>query len=223
MKAFMLAAGLGKRLLPLTQDKPKPLLEVGGIPLIQRNLLKLKESNISEVVINVHYLGEQIINFLGDGSDYEMKISYSIEKDLLGTGGGIRKSIHHFEDPFIVLSSDTWSDFDFKHLSLNKDKLAHMILVPNPKTNSYGDVSLKGDLISGDKSEETFTFSGISIMSPEIFLNYSKDQAVSHLWNDFLSVAASKDLVTGEVYEGNYENLNTIEDIERLDGLLSEE
>ena len=223
MKAFMLAAGLGKRLLPLTQDKPKPLLKVGGIPLIQRNLMKLKDSNISEVVINVHYLGEQIINFLGDGSDYEMKISYSIEKDLLGTGGGIRKSIHHFEDPFIVLSSDTWSDFDFKHLSLNKDKLAHMILVPNPKTNSYGDVSLKGDLISGDKSEETFTFSGISIMSPEIFLNYSKDQAVSHLLNDFLSVAASKDLVTGEVYEGNYENLNTIEDIERLDGLLSEE
>jgi len=223
MKAFMLAAGLGKRLLPLTQDKPKPLLKVGGIPLIQRNLMKLKDSNISEVVINVHYLGEQIINFLGDGSDYEMKISYSIEKDLLGTGGGIRKSIHHFEDPFIVLSSDTWSDFDFKQLSLNKDKLAHMILVPNPKTNSYGDVSLKGDLISGDKSEETFTFSGISIMSPEIFLTYSKDQAVSHLWNDFLSVAASKDLVTGEVYEGNYENLNTIEDIERLDGLLSEE
>ena len=223
MKAFMLAAGLGKRLLPLTQDKPKPLLKVGGIPLIQRNLMKLKDSNISEVVINVHYLGEQIINFLGDGSDYEMKISYSIEKDLLGTGGGIRKSIHHFEDPFIVLSSDTWSDFDFKQLSLNKDKLAHMILVPNPKTNSYGDVSLKGDLISGDKSEETFTFSGISIMSPEIFLNYSKDQAVSHLWNDFLSGAASKELVTGEVYEGNYENLNTIEDIERLDGLLSEE
>ena len=96
MKAFMLAAGLGKRLLPLTQDKPKPLLKVGGIPLIQRNLMKLKDSNISEVVINVHYLGEQIINFLGDGSDYEMKISYSIEKDLLGTGGGIRKSIHHW-------------------------------------------------------------------------------------------------------------------------------
>ena len=223
MKAFMLAAGLGKRLLPLTQDKPKPLLEVGGIPLIQRNLLKLKESNISEVVINVHYLGEQIINFLGDGSDYEMKISYSIEKDLLGTGGGIRKSIHHFEDPFIVLSSDTWSDFDFKQLSLNKDKLAHMILVPNPKTNSYGDVSLKGDLISGNKSKETYTFSGISIISPEIFLNYSKDKEVSHLWNDFLSVAASKDLVTGEVYKGNYENLNTKEDIEKLDGLLSEE
>ena len=223
MKAFMLAAGLGKRLLPLTQDKPKPLLKVGGIPLIQRNLMKLKDSNISEVVINVHYLGEQIINFLGDGSDYEMKISYSIEKDLLGTGGGIRKSIHHFEDPFIVLSSDTWSDFDFKQLSLNKDKLAHMILVPNPKTKSYGDVSLNGDLISGNKSKETYTFSGISIISPEIFLNYSKDKEVSHLWNDFLSVAASKDLVTGEVYKGNYENLNTKEDIEKLDGLLSEE
>ena len=66
-------------------------------------------------------------------------------------------------------------------------------------------------------------FSGISIISPEIFLNYSKDKEVSHLWNDFLSVAASKDLVTGEVYKGNYENLNTKEDIERLDGLLSEE
>ena len=98
-----------------------------------------------------------------------------------------------------------------------------MILVPNPKTKSYGDVSLNGDLISGNKSKKTYTFSGISIISPEIFLNYSKDKEVSHLWNDFLSVAASKDLVTGEVYKGNYENLNTKEDIERLDGLLSEE
>ena len=71
MKAFMLAAGLGKRLLPLTQDKPKPLLKVGGIPLIQRNLMKLKDSNISEVVINVHYLGEQIINFLLETIDFQ--------------------------------------------------------------------------------------------------------------------------------------------------------
>lgn len=223
MKAFMLAAGMGKRLLPLTKDKPKPLLKVGGMPLIQRNLLKLKESGVSEVVINVHYLGEKIINFLGDGSNYEMKISYSIERELLGTGGGIRKSIHQFQDPFLVLSSDTWSDFDFTQLSLMQDKLAHMVLIPNPKNNDNGDVSLRNGLVSEKKSETTYTFSGIAIVSPELFTDSKGDQEIYHLWDDILKVAASKELVSGEVYYGNYENLNTIDDIERLDGLLSEE
>ena len=107
MKAFLLAAGKGKRLLPFTEDNPKPLIKVGGISLIEHNLLSLRESNIEEVVINLHHFGEKIINHLGDGSRYGMKISYSIEEELLGTGGGINKALHHFDEPFIVLSGDT--------------------------------------------------------------------------------------------------------------------
>ena len=108
-----MAAGKGTRLRPFTDNNPKPLIKVGGISLIERNILKLKEHNISEVIINLHHFGEKIIDLLGEGSNYGLKISYSLEKDLLGTGGGICNSIHHFDDPFIVLSSDTWTDFDF--------------------------------------------------------------------------------------------------------------
>ena len=89
MKAFLLAAGKGKRLLPLTKETPKPLVKVGGISLIERNLYNLKKGNVLEVIINIHHLGEKIINLLGDGSKYGLKISYSIEGQLLGTGGGM--------------------------------------------------------------------------------------------------------------------------------------
>lgn len=96
MKAFLLAAGKGKRLLPYTKDNPKPLIKVGGISLIERNLQNISQSNIDEVIVNLHHYGEKIIDLLGDGSRFGLKISYSIEDELLGTGGGILKSIHQF-------------------------------------------------------------------------------------------------------------------------------
>ena len=100
MKAFLLAAGKGKRLLPFTEDNPKPLVKVGGVPLLERIIKTLKNTNIEEIVINLHHRGEKIVNLLGDGSDYGLKISYSLEKELLGTGGGIQNAIQHFEEPF---------------------------------------------------------------------------------------------------------------------------
>lgn len=221
MKAFLLAAGKGTRLHPFTDNNPKPLIRVGGISLIERNILKLKENNVSEVVINVHHFGEKIINLLGDGSNYGLKISYSLEKELLGTGGGICNSIHHFQDSFIALSSDTWTDFDLKGLSLEKGKLAHMVLVPNPEHNLAGDVALVNGLIDLQSGNNKYTFSGISILSPDLF-NESK-VFKAELWDDFLKPAAAKGLVSGELYEGAFENLNTIEDVERLDASLGEE
>ena len=221
MKAFLLAAGKGTRLHPFTDNNPKPLIRVGGISLIERNILKLKENNVSEVIINVHHFGEKIINCLGDGSNYDLKISYSLEKELLGTGGGICNSIHHFQDSFIALSSDTWTDFDLKGLSLEKGKLAHMVLVPNPEHNLAGDVALVNGLIDLQSGNNKYTFSGISILSPELF-NESKVFR-AELWDDFLKPAAAKGLVSGELYEGAFENLNTIEDVERLDASLGEE
>ena len=216
-----MAAGKGTRLHPFTDNNPKPLIRVGGISLIERNILKLKENNVSEVVINVHHFGEKIINLLGDGSNYGLKISYSLEKELLGTGGGICNSIYHFQDPFIALSSDTWTDFDLKGLSLEKGKLAHMVLVPNPEHNLAGDVALVNGLIDLQSGNNKYTFSGISILSPELF-NESK-VFKAELWDDFLKPAAAKGLVSGELYKGPFENLNTMEDVERLDASLGEE
>ena len=207
MKAFMLAAGKGKRLLPFTEDNPKPLIKVGGISLIEHNLLSLRKSNIEEVVINLHHFGEKIINLLGDGSRYGMKISYSIEEELLGTGG--------------VLSGDTWSKFNMKYLSLDPDVLAHMVLVPNPESNFEGDVALVDGRVKVNKTLDQYTFSGISILSPELFIN--KEVEKFELWKDLLMPATEADLVSGEIYHGNFKNLNTLEDVEKLDCILSEE
>ena len=221
MKAFMLAAGKGKRLLPFTEDNPKPLIKVGGISLIEHNLLSLRKSNIEEVVINLHHFGEKIINLLGDGSRYGMKISYSIEEELLGTGGGINKALHHFDEPFIVLSGDTWSQFNMECLSLDPDVLAHMVLVPNPESNLEGDVALVDGRVKVNKTLDQYTFSGISILSPELFIN--KEVEKFELWKDLLMPATEADLVSGEIYHGNFKNLNTLEDVEKLDCILSEE
>ena len=221
MKAFLLAAGKGKRLLPFTEDNPKPLVKVGGVSLIERIIKILKNTNIEEIVINLHHRGEKIVNLLGDGSDYGLKISYSLEKELLGTGGGIQNAIHHFEEPFFVLSSDIWTDFDFNNLELKGDFLAHMILIPNPESNPKGDVSLIDGYVRSDLEENKYTFSGIMIISPDLFS--LSETGPMELWNDILKPASSNNLVSGEIFKGRYENLNTLEDVERLDGLLSEE
>ena len=93
MKAMVLAAGLGKRLRPITHATPKPLLEVGGKSLIEHQLERLKDAGIEDVVINLHHLGDQIQSRLGDGTRLGINISYSIEPELLETGGGIKKAL----------------------------------------------------------------------------------------------------------------------------------
>ena len=221
MKAFLLAAGKGKRLLPFTKDNPKPLVKVGGVSLIERSINNLKSANVEEIIINLHHRGEKIMDLLGDGSDYGLKISYSPEKELLGTGGGIQNAIHHFEEPFLVLSSDIWTDFNFNTLELRAGFLAHMILIPNPDSNPKGDVSLIDGYVRSDCEENKYTFSGIMIISPDLFSFI--DTGPLELWNHILKPASLKNLVSGEIFEGRYENLNTLDDVERLDGLLSEE
>lgn len=221
MKAFLLAAGRGKRLLPYTQDNPKPLIKVGGMSLIERNIKKLSEGKVEEVVINLHHYGQKIIDLLGDGSRFNLKISYSIENNLLGTGGGIHNAIHHFSEPFLVLSSDTITDFKFDELHLNEKFLAHMVLLPNPRNNPEGDVFLEDGLIKEEAKGSRYTFSGLSILSPELF---DDSKVVNRgLWQDVLRPASNNNLVSGEVFKGQFENLNTLEDVEKLDALMSEE
>ncbi|MCA9464799.1 MAG: nucleotidyltransferase family protein, partial [Nitrospira sp.] len=113
MKAMILAAGFGTRLRPLTNTIPKPLLPVGGMPLIVWNLLLLRVFGIRQVMVNLHYMGHLIREALGDGTQWDMEISYSLEPEILGTGGGLKAAARFFEgQPFLIINGDIIIDLD---------------------------------------------------------------------------------------------------------------
>ena len=149
MKAMVLAAGLGLRLRPLTESVPKPLLPVGPYPLLVWNLLLLRRHGVESVMINLHYLGEQIRHALGDGSQWHMRLSYSDEPVLLGTGGGIKRVEAFFDDgPFLVLNGDTIADLDLSQLVARhrkKEALATMALRDDPDVEYWGVVETNED------------------------------------------------------------------------------
>ena len=129
MKAFILAAGKGERLKPLTNDCPKPLILIKGKPLLEWNLIKLRSAGINEVVINLHYLGEEIIKYFGNGKSFDMKIVYSEESELLGTGGALIHAKKYLDNsPFLLMSGDLWTNYPLQRLFSYKTKgKAHLI------------------------------------------------------------------------------------------------
>ena len=145
MKAMILAAGYGKRLAPLTNDLPKPLLKVGDKTLIEHNIETLSKYGTKEIVINVSYLGQQIIDFLNDKFP-NLKINFLLEKKPLGTGGGIVNALSYFEKPFIVMNADIFHSIDLNNLDINTES-AHLIGVQNPSHNLTGDFSIENDVV----------------------------------------------------------------------------
>jgi NDP-sugar pyrophosphorylase family protein len=142
MKAMILAAGLGTRLRPLTDTIPKPLLPVGGMPLILWNLLLLRAGGIGEVIINLHYLGHVIEEAIGDGSQWNMQVRYSYEPTLLGTGGGLKAAEWFFEkQPFVVVNGDTLIELDVMALikfHQGHGGLATLVLRDDPQAAKWG-------------------------------------------------------------------------------------
>jgi NDP-sugar pyrophosphorylase family protein len=146
MKAMVLAAGLGTRLRPLTKTTPKALLPVAGRPVLEWNLLLLKWHGITEVIINLHHLGEQIVSALGDGARFGLRLAYSHEPTLQGTGGGIKQAAPFLKDgPFLVLNGDTLSDCDLTALIAThraSGALATLALREDPEAATWGPVTL---------------------------------------------------------------------------------
>lgn len=141
MKAMILAAGRGERMRPLTDTTPKPLLKISEKTLIEYHIEALVDAGINEIIINHAWLGEQIENYLGDGSRYGAVINYSREKEALETAGGIHNALNLLgEEPFIVVNADIFTDYPFKRLTtFSLKKTAHLILVDNPEHNPQGD------------------------------------------------------------------------------------
>ena len=222
MKAFILAAGMGTRLSSLNLNLPKPLIRIKGKPLILWNIEKLRDSGIKDIVINIFHKGELIKEFLGDGSEYGVKIQYSEEEELLGTGGGIGNSLDLLgKGVFLLISADVWTDLDLNKLALKESKSAHLVLKNNPKDYPEGDLSLQDGLVKDSAEAVRLTFSGIALIDTCLF----KDMEAKRygLWESVLKPACSEDLVTGSLYEGSIFNVNTPEDVEKLDALLNEE
>ncbi|MFT6975182.1 MAG: MurNAc alpha-1-phosphate uridylyltransferase, partial [Bermanella sp.] len=118
MRAMILAAGLGRRMRPLTNNTPKPMLKVAGVPLIEHQVRRLVAAGVTEIVINHAYLGEKIETYLKDGSDFNCQIQYSAETEPLETGGGIFNALPLLgEDPFLLVNGDIWLDLDYGSLT----------------------------------------------------------------------------------------------------------
>ena len=171
MKAMILAAGLGSRMRPLTDTLPKPLLEVHDKPLIVYHIEKLARNGFKEIVINIAHLGYKISDALGDGSAWNVSITYSDEQEegALESAGGIKKALSILgNEVFLVVNADIWCDYEFNAKFNIGDNLAHIILVPNPDHNLAGDFGLDDTLVL-NSHKDMFTFSGIGFYSPMLF------------------------------------------------------
>ena len=218
MKAMILAAGLGERMRPLTDVTPKPLLKVGGIPLIVWHLERLAHDDFTEVVINIAHLGYQFPQTLGDGSEWGVNIIYSDEQEEGGleSAGGIVKALPLLgKETFLVVNGDIWTEYDFQaSRKLARGILAHLILVPNPEHNPEGDFALDGNRVVDAKQ---YTFAGIGYYSPKLFegVPYGKS-ALAPL----LRAAMKEGRVTGELYEGEWLDIGTPQRLEQLNAQL---
>ncbi|KJS06810.1 MAG: hypothetical protein VR73_09810 [Gammaproteobacteria bacterium BRH_c0] len=226
MKAMILAAGFGERLRPLTETTPKPLLEVGGKPLIQYHIERLAQAGVREIIVNTSWLGEKIESFLGDGTRFGVRITWSRENEPLETGGGIRRALPLLgSEPFLVINGDVWTDFPLETLvqrSWSEELDAHLVLVPNPPFKSVGDFVLDGLQRIGypDSEARTFTFSGISIMRPDMFALYPAPSERFPLRN-VLESSVRAGCISGELFEGQWWDVGTLERLNLLNSLLS--
>ncbi len=218
MRAMILAAGRGERMRPLTDSTPKPLLRVGKWRLIEYHLFALEAAGISEVIINVSHLAEQIKDYIGDGSQYKLSVSYSYEESALETGGGIFQALPFFKDePFVVINGDVWCDYDLSKLP-QLHGLAHLVMVPNPPQHPRGDFVLEDGWLSND-GVNRHTFSGIGLYHPKLF---SGCEAGVFPLAPLLIKAMSSRQVSGELYLGHWHDIGTPERLKQLDQHLIE-
>jgi MurNAc alpha-1-phosphate uridylyltransferase len=222
MKAMLLAAGRGERLRPLTDAVPKALVEAGGKPLIAWHLERLARAGFRDAVINVSHLGERIIERIGDGARFGLRVQYSRERERLETAGGIANALPLLgRAPFLLVNADVYCECDFARLrsvELHR-RLAHLVLVPNPPHRPAGDFSLV-DGIVGEDPAPRYTYSGVAVMAPALVgpVTPGKKAALAPLLYD----AARRGLLGGELYQGLWQDVGTAERLAELEKYLRE-
>lgn len=222
MKAMLLAAGRGERLRPLTDTVPKALVEAGGKPLIVWHLERLARAGIRDAVINISHLGERIVERLGDGARFGLRLHYSRERERLETAGGIANALELLgRAPFLLVNADVYCECDFARLMNIQlgDRLAHLVLVPNPSHRSKGDFSLADGRL-GDAAEPRYTYAGVAVVAPKLLqsVNRGEKAPLAPLLYD----AAARGLLGGEVYRGLWQDVGTMERLAELERFLNE-
>jgi len=209
MRAMILAAGRGERLRPLTDSQPKPLIEVGGKPLIEYHLEGLADAGFREIVINQGHLGQLLPQVLGDGSRWGVHIHWSLEPpEALETGGGIFQALPDLgHGPFLVVNGDIRTDYPFARLRAVKCDWAHLVMIPNPPHNPGGDFALEHARVR-TRGQPMLTFSGMGVYHPRLF---SQSQAGRFSVVPLLRSAMDNHLVTGEAYRGSWNDIGTPE------------
>ena len=224
VRAMILAAGRGERMRPLTDHCPKPLLQVGGRPLIEWHLLALAAAGIREVVINHAHLGALIEQALGDGSRWGLRIRYSVEVQALETAGGIAKALPFLgEIPFVVVNGDVFSRYPLERACamatrMHTDALdAWCVLVDNPPHHPHGDFALaSGRLV--DHGQSRLTFSGIGVYHPRLFASVLPGEAARLA--PLIRAAITRGAAGGEHFRGLWVDVGTPARLAELDAQL---
>ena len=209
MKAIILSSGKGTRMMPLTKDMPKPMLEVNGEPLIAHKIKLLEDASISEIFINVAYKKDVITNYI---KSLNKNIHLIDEGDEpLGTAAGIRNIVSQLKDQsFIVINSDVWTDYpldQLKELDLN-DNLAHIVLIETPDYLA-GDFDINGEAITTGKK---YVFSGIGKYHTELFKKYND--------KDLGDILRAEGKISFSIYDRQWMDIGTPERLKQIKELI---
>lgn len=225
MKAMILAAGRGERMRPLTDHTPKPLLSVGGKPLIVWHIERLAQAGFKEIVINHAHLGAQIEQGLGNGAQWNVSIQYSPEAVALETAGGIANALPLLGNAaFCVVNGDVFSDYDFTQLHAQAKQvyagraLAHLVLVDNPPQHPNGDFAIADGQLQ-NTGERMLTFSGIGVYQPALFAKIVRGDAAKLA--PLIRSAITQGKATAEHYTGVWHDIGTPQRLAELDASLS--
>lgn len=234
MKAMIFAAGTGTRMRPLTEHCPKPLLKVGGRALIVWHILNLVRAGITEIVINVNYLGHMIEQELDNGERFGAQIHYSRESQFIETAGGLAWARDLLgPEPFVAISADIYCPhFDYSQVfdalqsadvwgvpyPPDQRDMGWLYLVPNPPEHPEGDFAL--NLFSlANQGSPSYTYSGISVLDPAMFSSIEAGECVKLV--KVLREYADKGQIGGEVYRGTWVDVGTPERLEQLNARLA--
>lgn len=226
MQAMILAAGRGERMRPLSDAMPKPLLEVGGKPLIVWQLERLVAGGCADVVVNLAHRGEMIAAVLGDGSRFGARVRYSREPEPLEVAGGIATALPLFDDDLVlVVSGDVYSAFDYASLAARAAGMSassepphlHLVMVPNPPYHPDGDFALAEGRMALDGASR-LTFGNIGLYRTMLFSELPRGQRLPML--PLYRAWIRRGWASGERYAGTWANVGTPDELAALDRLL---